>query len=109
HRAHYHIAHGIRHQAREMMLGIFRFKRGRGRRGEKRFLRHPATPAAFELFRMWSEVSGLDAELVKAWGELLADRADEKPGKSQPPRDGRRQQPRRRQRRRRPSGQGRRS
>ncbi len=102
HRAHYHIAHGIRHQAREMMLGIYRFKRGRSRRGEKRFLRHPATPAAFELFSLWSEVSGQDSDLVNSWGEIVAGREAESSGKSQPRKDGSRGRHRRRQRGRRP-------
>ena len=77
HRAHYHIAHGIRHQAREMLLGIFRFNRGRGRRGEKRFLHHPATPGAFELLQLWSEVSGEEKDMVAAWKDVVPE-----PGKS---------------------------
>jgi poly(A) polymerase len=103
HRAHYHIAHGIRHQAREMMLGIYRFKLGRGRRGEKRFLRHPATPAAFELFRLWHEVSGEDQDLVATWQEILAGRENE-PAKKQSQRSRPGGGQRRRRPRRRPTG-----
>jgi len=83
HRAHYHIAHGIRHQAREMLLGIFRFKMGRGRRGEKRFLGHPATADALELYGLWHEVTGQDAELVADWQAAMDGRNNA--GAGQPP------------------------
>jgi len=76
HRAHYHIAHGIRHQAREMMLGIYRLKLGRGRRGEKRFLRHPATVAAFELFQLWHEVNGGEDVFISAWQDAIPDQKE---------------------------------
>ncbi len=100
HRAHYHIAHGIRHQAREMLLGIYRLKLGRGRRGEKRFLRHPATPAAFELFRMWSEISGRDDELLQAWADAISEQGqrelDQQPSPKRPSGNRRRRRSRRR-------------
>lgn len=105
HRAHYHIAHGIRHQAREMLLGIYRLKRGRGRRGEKRFLRHPATAAAFELLQLWHDVNGGEEALIKVWQELLAGRengAPKKQDQDKRPGSGRR----RRRPRRRPAGKG---
>jgi len=108
HRAHYHIAHGIRHQAREMLLGIYRLKRGRGRRGEKRFLSHPATTAAFELFRFWNEASGQDGELLQAWQGVVAEQKEREDGETEFPKRSsgkrRRRQSRRRGRGQKPSG-----
>ena len=51
----FHVAHGIRHQARELLIGLFRLARGCGRRGERRFLHHPSAPQALELFALWGE------------------------------------------------------
>ncbi|RME41769.1 MAG: CCA tRNA nucleotidyltransferase, partial [Deltaproteobacteria bacterium] len=45
HCQHFRIANGIRHQAAEILAGCYRLKRGFGRRGSQRFLRHPAFPA----------------------------------------------------------------
>ena len=66
------IAAGIRHQAREMLIAFFRFSRGRGRRGEQRFLRHPSATAGFELFKLWCEATESPQELLHSWGEVLA-------------------------------------
>jgi poly(A) polymerase len=68
----FHVAHGIRHLARECLIGFFRLSRGRGFRGERRFLQHPATAQALELFRLWSEGTGHRPDLVSAWQEALA-------------------------------------
>ncbi|HEY5672067.1 MAG TPA: CCA tRNA nucleotidyltransferase, partial [Malonomonas sp.] len=61
------IAAGIRHEARELLVACFRLARGRGMRGERRFLQHPLTPKALELFRLWSEVRPELLPLVKEW------------------------------------------
>ncbi len=90
------IANGIKHQARELLIGFYRFYRGRGRRGEQRFLRHPSTPEAFELFRLWVEACEGDRELLKLWQQALD--GEEPEPKKQP----RKRRPRRR--RRKPSG-----
>ncbi len=69
--AHFHLAHGLRHQAREMLVGCYRFARGLGHRGQKRFLHHPATPKALEFFRLWLEASDGNMALLKTWQKAL--------------------------------------
>ncbi|MGD9848026.1 MAG: polynucleotide adenylyltransferase PcnB [Desulfuromonas sp.] len=68
----YSIACGIRHQARELLVGFYRFTRGRGHRGEQRFLRHPAAAQAFVLFQLWWEASRQEGELLESWRRALA-------------------------------------
>lgn len=83
------IAAGIRHQAREMLITFFRLARGRGRRGEQRFLRHPCAPVGLELFRLWCGCSGEHRELLHSWMDALAGKGEQKPRaprKSGPPR-----------------------
>jgi poly(A) polymerase len=72
HCSYFHIAHGIRHLARELLVGFFRLSRGRGQRGERRFLQHPTTPQALELFDLWTAVSGEGIELAALWREALS-------------------------------------
>ncbi len=67
HCRYFSIAQGIRHQARELLVGCFRLARGRGQRGERRFLQHPFTPQAMELFQLWAEVRPDLQPLAKAW------------------------------------------
>ncbi|AMV71032.1 polynucleotide adenylyltransferase PcnB [Desulfuromonas carbonis] len=67
----FHIAHGTRHQARELLVGFYRLSRGPGFRGERRFLQHPATPGALALFRLWTEASGSRSDLAERWQQLL--------------------------------------
>jgi len=67
----FHIAHGTRARARELLVGFFRLTRGRGRRGEARFLRHSATPDKVAFFALWSEVSGQAQELLADWRQAL--------------------------------------
>ena len=71
HCGYFRIAHGIRHQARELLVGCYRLARGRGHRGERRFLQHPSTPAALELFELWLQTGDGDPALVNAWREAL--------------------------------------
>jgi poly(A) polymerase len=71
HCGYFHISHGTRHQARELLLGVFRLRRGRQRRGERRFLQHPLTPQALELFSLWAEVVDADRDLVAVWRDAL--------------------------------------
>ncbi|WP_303722815.1 CCA tRNA nucleotidyltransferase [Malonomonas rubra] len=91
HCRYFSIAQGIRHQARELLVGCFRLSRGRGMRGERRFLQHPFTPQAMELFRLWAEVRPDLAPQVKEWQRAL----QSPPAPKQPPRRG----PRRRRKR----------
>jgi poly(A) polymerase len=71
HTRHFQISHGIRHQAREMFLAFRRFEMGRGRKGERRFLRHPATPQAIELYELWCQTGRGDAELAANWKQAI--------------------------------------
>jgi len=92
HCAYFHIAHGIRHQARELLVGCFRLARGPQRKGQLRYLRNPAFRPALELFRFWCEAHGEGLQLAEEW-----QRQSEAPagGSNAPPR-------RTRKRRRRP-------
>lgn len=91
HCRYFSIAQGTRHQARELLVGCFRLARGRGLRGERRFLQHPLTPRSLELFRYWSEVRPELKPLVGAWQETISAPAPNKKGTSQrPPRRRRR-------------------
>lgn len=90
----FHIAHGIRHQARELLIGFFRLSRGPGQRGERRFLQHPMTPQSLELFALCSEISGEENELLARWRALLA--GEEPPPPEKKPGRRRRRRPRKR-------------
>lgn len=79
---HFRLSHGLRHQARELLVGCYRFARGLGHRGQKRFLHNPETPRALEMFRLWSQASGQGHELVGTWQKALHTRhetADKQP------------------------------
>ena len=78
HCRYFSIAQGIRHQARELLVGCFRLARGRGMRGERRFLQHPFTPQALELFKLWAEVRPELEPLVKEWQKALQTPAAQK-------------------------------
>ncbi len=67
HCLYFSIASGIRHEARELLMGCFRLARGRGFRGERRFLQNPATEKAFILFRLWAQVRPQLTPLVEEW------------------------------------------
>jgi poly(A) polymerase len=71
----FHLAHGIRHQARELLVGFFRLGRGPGQRGERRFLQHPFTRQSLALYSLWSEATGNDRPLVETWQQRLQDPA----------------------------------
>lgn len=101
HCSYFHIASGIRHQARELLIGLFRLRRGPGQRGERRFLQHPATPQALELFALWTDVCGEGKELVAAWRETIKGPAP-KPLPAKPA-EGEKRRRRRRRRRRGPA------
>jgi len=78
HCQYFSIASGIRHQARELLIGCFRLARGRGFRAEKRFLQHPLTPKTFELFSLWSQVRPDLTPLVENWNAAIKDSAVDK-------------------------------
>ncbi len=71
HCGYFHVASGIRHQARELLVGLFRLGRGPGRRGERRFLQHPMTPLALEFYGLWCAVGQGDGQLLERWRKLL--------------------------------------
>jgi len=95
HCGYFRIAHGVRHQARELLVGCYRLGRGRGHRGERRFLQHPATPLAIELFDLWLQVSGGDRQLATVWQATLSGVASP-PTATAPGEPRRRRRPRRR-------------
>jgi len=95
HCRHFSIASGIKHKARELFIGFFRFQRGRGRRGEKRFLHHPATAEALELYRLWCAAIGCERELLESWQRAIAgDEPVGEPGGGAKSRRRRRRKPR---------------
>lgn len=71
HCRHFSIAAGIRIHARDLLVGCFRLARGRGQRGEQKFLRHPVTATALELFSLWSEVRRDLKPLRKEWTAII--------------------------------------
>lgn len=72
HCRYFSIASGTRHQARELLIACFRLARGRGQRGERRFLQHPQTPKALQLFTLWSEVRPDLAPLLETWSKAIS-------------------------------------
>jgi len=88
----FRIANATRHQTRELLIGFFRLLRGRGRRGEQRYLRHPFAAPSIELFGLWSEATGSHQDLAADWRQVMesVDSPPEKGSKS------RRRRPRRR-------------
>jgi poly(A) polymerase len=71
---HFRLAHGLRHQAREILAGCYRYARGLGHRGQKRFLHHPDASRALEVFRLWTHASGGDHALIETWQKALHSR-----------------------------------
>ncbi len=71
HTRHFQVSHGIQHQAREMFLAFRRFQMGRGRKGERRFLRHPATAQALELYELWCRTGEGDPATAADWKEAI--------------------------------------
>ena len=95
---HFRLSHGLRHQARELLVGCYRFARGLGHRGQKRFLLNPGTPLALDMFRLWTEASSGDRVLLATWQKALHARDETS---HQPARDASRRTRRRPRRRRR--------
>jgi poly(A) polymerase len=83
---HFRLAHGLRHQAREMLVGCYRFTRGLGHRGQKRFLRNPSAPRALEMFRLWIQATEGNSEQVNIWQKALHKGADKAGHPDQAPR-----------------------
>lgn len=71
--AYFRIAHGTRARARDLLIGFFRLIRGRGRRGEARFLRHPGTLQVIDFFALWCEASRQDPGVLHAWRKAMED------------------------------------
>ncbi|MBW2477866.1 MAG: polynucleotide adenylyltransferase PcnB [Deltaproteobacteria bacterium] len=69
--SYYRISHGLRHQAKELLVGCYRMARGLGRRGERRLLRHPMTPRVLELYRAWLKANGESMTLAMCWQQAL--------------------------------------
>jgi len=101
HCEHFRIAHGIRHIARELLIAIFRLRRGPGFRGERRFLRHPLTAMALELYGLWLQVHPDAGAPLDPWQAAL-DKAQHPPHETPPREEGPKRPRRRRPRRRGP-------
>jgi poly(A) polymerase len=98
HCEYFHIASGIRHQARELLLALFRYLRGPGQRGEKRFLVHAVAREGFDLFRLFVAATGEGEELLSRWQQHLE--RNRQPEVAQEPGAARDKGPRKRRRRR---------
>jgi len=94
HCAYFHIAQGIRHQARELLVGCFRLARGPQRKGQLRFLRNPAFDEALELFRCWCEARGEGLQPVEEWQQKIAQPETAQGAAPKRPRKRRRRRPR---------------
>jgi poly(A) polymerase len=92
----FRLSHGLRHQAREILVGCYRFARGLGHRGQKRFLQNSATPRALEMFRLWTEACDGEKALVTTWEKVLHVRNDSTPIPAKQPTRRTRRRPRRR-------------
>lgn len=102
--SYFRIAQGLRHQARELLVGSYRLARGRGRKGERRFLRHPATPQVLDFYRQWLQVIGGDLAELDQWRAAMEQERSRLPKDGQPsqnPPPDRKPRPRKRPRRRR--------
>jgi poly(A) polymerase len=91
----FRLSNGLRHQAREMLVACYRFARGLGHRGQKRFLQNPATPRSLELFRLWTKTIDGDQALVISWQKSLHTSDDSGPKTPRQPSRRTRRRPRR--------------
>ena len=98
HCRYFSVASGIKHQARELLIAFFRFQRGRGRRGEQRFIRHPATAQAFELYRLWCGTTNREGDLLENWQRVLIGDAGDVGDERSQAEQKRKRRPRRRRR-----------
>jgi len=75
HCRYFSIASGIRHQARELLIGCFRLARG---------LQHPLTPKSLELFTLWSQVRPDLIQLAENWSKVIQGSVTEKKNPRRP-------------------------
>jgi poly(A) polymerase len=68
----FHVAHGVRHLARELLISLFRLSRGTGKRGERRFLQHSMTLQALELFELRHGGDSAGVALAAEWHKALS-------------------------------------
>ncbi len=93
----YHVSSFIRHEARELLLSLYRIARGRAYRTKGRFVRKPEFAEAWEWFNAWAEIAGDLDEVVGYWERYLENL-------NRPAGSGRKRK--RRRRRRKPQGEG---
>ncbi len=67
----YHVSSFIRHEARELLLSLYRIARGRAYRTKGRFVRKPEFPEAWEWFHAWAHLAGDLDEVVGYWERYL--------------------------------------
>lgn len=78
HCRYFSISSGIKHQARELLIGCFRMARGRGLRGEKRFIHNPLTPKVHELFKLWSQVRPDLIPMSESWAQVIKQKSSQR-------------------------------
>ncbi|WP_035802960.1 polynucleotide adenylyltransferase PcnB [Deferrisoma camini] len=93
----YHVSSFIRHEARELLLSLYRIARGRAYRTKGRFVRKPEFAEAWEWFNAWAEIAGDLDEVVGYWERYLENL-------NRPAGSGKKRK--RRRRRRKPQGEG---
>ncbi len=69
------ISEPVLQHCRELLIGCFRLARGHGFRTEKRFLQHPQTPKALDLFSLWTQVRPELKPLVENWKKAIKNSA----------------------------------
>ncbi len=70
----------IRHEARELLLSLYRIARGKSYRYKGRFVKKPEFQEAWELFTAWARISGDLGQVVRYWEEYLASQGRRGPG-----------------------------
>ena len=104
HCQYFHIAHGLRHQAQEILVTAGRLQRGPDARGARRLLLHPFFAQALELLSLWS-LDHADLEtLIRSWRSkaLSGEKSVQEDAPQQSPKRSGRHRRRRRSRRKAP-------
>ncbi len=67
----YNVSSFIRHEARELLLSLYRIARGKAYRTKGRFVRKPEFPEAWAWFNAWARIAGDLDEVVAYWEKYL--------------------------------------
>ncbi len=93
----YHVSSFIRHEARELLLSLYRIARGKAYRTKGRFVRKPEFAEVWDWFNAWAHLAGDLDEVVGYWERYLENL-------NRPAGSGKKRK--RRRRRRKPQGEG---